>query len=495
MQSLDRRTMIKVISAGMTFPLLPSNVLLGCGEAEPERQTPRSIIEPIFGELPVHNDWWLSGNYAPVEESEAAQLEVIGALPVELNGTYVRNGPNPATGESSHWFGGDGMLHAVRLEAGQAPWYRARYIDTEFYQAPPEPGSIPSIEKHQANTSIIRHADRWLCLAEGGLPYEVDSELSTKGIYRYEGSLNGPMTAHPKLDPNNGELHFFGYQLFPPGVNYYVANENGELIHSTEIEFPAGTMVHDFQLTESHVIFMDLPLLFNLELAIAGDTMPFRWSSEHQARIGILPRNKEGAEIQWFNIESCFVFHMINAYNDPDMPNEVVLSAVRYPDFWNGQTDDFGSGGEVWIWRLNLETGEVNERLFNEHLVEFPVINPMMQGKAQRYGYAIGSPRADKPEFSAVIKYDFQLETQQLVPLAIPYHLGELKFIPAKNANSEDHGWLIGYGFNSETRGSELLILDAKNLSETPVARVILPTRVPFGFHGEWFEQRDPSAS
>ena len=484
-QGIDRRTLLKMMGAGVALPQLAS-LFAGCGDDQPSMRGPTNI-EPILGELPTHEHWWLSGNYAPVEESEAQNLEVIGELPRELSGTYVRNGPNPASGESTHWFGGDGMLHGVRIEEGRAPWYRARYINTSFYREPPEPGSFPDIEKHQANTSIMRHADRWLCLAEGGLPYEVDAELTTQGVHRYDGLLDGPMTAHPKVDPNNGELHFFGYHLFPPAVKYYVADPSGEMTHSAEFELSAGTMIHDFQLTETHVIFMDLPLLFDLELAIGGDTMPFRWNPEHQARIGLLPRRGEGAEVQWFDIDTCFVFHTINAYNDPDTPEEVVLRAVRYPDFWSDGTDNFGDGGEVWTWRINVETGEVNEQLEDERPVEFPVINASVQGTYNRYGFAIGTPDAESERFSAVMKYDFETGAHQLAPLSIPYHLGELTFVPAPDATKEDQGWLIGYGFHSDTRRSELVVLDAENLSDTPLARVILPTRVPFGFHGDWF--------
>ena len=485
MNDLDRRAFVKVAGAGLSLPSITS-FLASCGEPS-STLLGSAQIKPTLEELPVHEHWWLSGNYAPVAESEAQELEIIGEIPRGLDGTYVRNGPNPVSGESGHWFGGDGMLHGVRIEDGQAPWYRAQYIDTDFYREPPEPGSIPDLKNHQANTSIVRHADRWLCLAEGGLPYEVDADLVTTGVHDYEGGLEGPMTAHPKVDPSTGELHFFGYRLFPPSLKYYTADASGQLIHSAEVALPAGAMIHDFQLTDSHVIFMDLPVLFDLELAIAGDTIPFRWAPEHQSRIGVLPRRGEGTSIQWFNIEPCFVFHTINAYNDPQNSDEIVLSAVRYPDIWKDQTTDFGVGGEVWRWRINVASGEVNERRLDRHLVEFPVINPLKQGMYHRYGYAIGTPNVEQSRFSAVIKYDFEQGIQEMIPLALPYHLGELKFIPALDASREDQGWLIGYGYNSDSQRSELIILDAAHLSETPKARILIPTRVPFGFHGDWF--------
>ena len=61
--------------------------------------------------------FWLSGNYAPVlDEITALDLPVTGSVPSDLQGLYVRNGANPQSGWSSHWFFGNGMLHGVRLE-------------------------------------------------------------------------------------------------------------------------------------------------------------------------------------------------------------------------------------------------------------------------------------------------------------------------------------------------------------------------------------------
>ncbi len=67
---------------------------------------------------------YLSGNYAPVaDEITALDLPVIGELPRELNGRYLRNGPNPIGGvdpESHHWFIGDGMVHGICIRDGRA---------------------------------------------------------------------------------------------------------------------------------------------------------------------------------------------------------------------------------------------------------------------------------------------------------------------------------------------------------------------------------------
>ena len=155
-----------------------------------------------------------TGDYAPVtDELTAFDLPVGGAIPPELNGWYLRNGPNPrqATG---HWFTGDGMVHGVRLENGRAAWYRNRWVRTDSFENP-----IPlynadrtrNLHAGVANTHVMRHAGKTLALVESSLPYQITNDLETLGAYDFDGKLVDSMTAHPKICPTTGELHFFGY--------------------------------------------------------------------------------------------------------------------------------------------------------------------------------------------------------------------------------------------------------------------------------------------
>src|ERR1700754_1015787 len=80
-------------------------------------------------------------NLAPIPfECDAPFLRIEGELPRELNGTLYRNGPNPQFESSgAHWFVGDGMLHAFRLENGRAS-YRNRWVRTPKFLAEHEAG-------------------------------------------------------------------------------------------------------------------------------------------------------------------------------------------------------------------------------------------------------------------------------------------------------------------------------------------------------------------
>jgi len=273
-------------------------------------------------------------NYAPVtDELTDFDLQVEGSIPTELSGWYLRNGPNPRKA-TAHWFTGDGMIHGVRLENGRAAWYRNRWVRTESFDDPfpvYNADGTRNLHSSVANTHVINHAGKTLALVESSLPYEITNDLQTVGAYDFGGKLVDSMTAHPKICPTTGELHFFGYgNIFAPHVTYHRADANGELTINRPVDVPALTMMHDFALTAQYVIFMDLPIVFNLDIAIKGGEadMPYWWDDNYGARLGALRRDDPFGEIRWFDIDPCYVFHVANAY---DVGSSIVLQAVRYP--------------------------------------------------------------------------------------------------------------------------------------------------------------------
>ena len=177
----------------------------------------------VTDETGVTSPWHLRGNFAPItEELTLDDMEVEGAIPPDLNGVYMRNGFNPRSGVSDHWFFGNGMIHAVELSEGRMKywnrWVHTPYNDGDMtlMEAMMDPTASP------ANTNVIRHAGRILALEEAHLPWEVASDLSTVGVCDFDGKLAGPMTAHPRICPKTGEMLFFGYGMMErPYVNYY----------------------------------------------------------------------------------------------------------------------------------------------------------------------------------------------------------------------------------------------------------------------------------
>jgi carotenoid cleavage dioxygenase len=432
----------------------------------------------------------LAGNYAPVmSEVTAHALPVQGAIPRALRGRYVRNGPNPKTGASPHWFMGDGMLHGVELRDGRAVWYRNRWVRTRAFleEDPPRFGPDGGLDRTVglANTHVIAHGGRILALVETSFPTEVTRELDTVGCFDFGGRLTTAMTAHPKICPRTGELHFFGYSFQPPFLTYHRADAGGRLVQSEAIEVPGPTMIHDFAITDGHVVFMDLPVVFDLELAMAG-TMPYRWSDEYGARLGVMPRGGTNADVRWHDVAPCYVFHPLNAYDDAD--GTVVMDVVRYPELWRGSSSAPATPPALHRWRIDLTAGRVSEQPLDPRAIEFPRCDERRVGLPHRYGYAVYTEQpVDRSTGTALIKYDLSAggaaTTHDFGPGRLP---AEPVFVPASARAGEDEGWVLAYVYDAARDGSDLVILDAAAFSAKPVATIALPQRVPFGFHGSW---------
>jgi carotenoid cleavage dioxygenase len=278
---------------------------------------------------------------------------------------------------------------------------------------------------------------------------------------------------------------------------YHRVNAAGELVQSEKIDVGGPTMMHDFAITENYVVFMDLPVVFDLEKAMssmsgekasAGDGMPYAWSDDYPARLGVLPRNQPGAAVRWFGIDPCYLFHAYNAF---ERDGSIVLDVCRYDDLWRERTDKF-STPKPHRFSIDLGTGHVTETPLFDGLAEFPRIDDRLCGLPARYGYAVRTDALPTENTAprAVVKHDLDrgIETAWEVPAGgVP---GEAVFVPAGPAAGEDEGWLLFYMYDANRDGSDLIILDAGNPASGPVARVQLPQRVPFGFHGNFFSDQ-----
>jgi carotenoid cleavage dioxygenase len=475
-------------------------VAAACGDddaATPTTPTPTTPTPtPATAPLDPGTPWWLQGGFAPVaEEVSAEDLPVDGALPPELTGLYVRNGSNPRTGVSPHWFLGDGMVHGVRLEAGRARWYRNRYVRTPLYEqslgfADGPPGGTQT----QSNVSAVRYGTRLLTSGEVGLPFELSTaDLSTVGPFDFGGRLTTSMTAHPKVDPATGRMHFFGYGFVPPYLTYHVAEPDGTLVHSTEVPVPGPTMIHDFAVTEHDAVFWDLPVVFDLDAAIAmidGDesSFPFRWEPDHGARVGVLPLGGDGASVAWSDLdEPCYVFHGVNAFRRDD---EVVLDVCRLSSIFEpGQA----LGGELSLrrWTVPVGGGRVGDEVLvderRDDRGELPARDLRRTGRPHRHGYLVHSRRHPTGvDLGGVIKHDFDTGERTSWDPGATRHGGEWLFVEDPSGDADDEGWLLSYVHDEAAATTDLVVLDATDVAAGPVASVRLPQRVPYGFHAAW---------
>jgi carotenoid cleavage dioxygenase len=437
---------------------------------------------------PMH----LRGNGRPVtEELTLTDLKITGSIPPELDGRYVRNGANPLTGLSDHPFFGDGMVHGVRLRDGSAEWYRNRYVRTPFIEDPStdilDPSVMMDMTASKANTHVFGHAGRILALEEGHFPYVLDGNLDTVGPLDFGGALTGSFTAHPKVCPVTGEMLAFGYSAFEPYLRYLRVSADGQLVQTEEITVGGPTMMHDFNVTRNNVVFMDLPAVFDLEMAMRGE-MPIRWDDDYPARLGVMPRTGSDADVTWYEIEPGYVFHPMNSYEDGDT---IVLDVARLDHIWRDSMMDFPPP-ELWRWTIDTTTGKVKEEQIDDRPAEFPRVADSVVGLKHRFGYMMGIP--DNPDYTdpasqtgAIIKYDRDTGERVEHVLGRGRLSGEPVFVPADGGTAEDDGYLMTFVYEAETDSSTFIVLDAATMDQTPVASIELP-RIPFGFHGNWID-------
>ena len=424
--------------------------------------------------------FWLRDNFAPTfEERTVSDLKVIGQIPESLQGTLLRNGANPQSGESAHWFLGNGMLHGVRIEAGQAKWYRNRYVKTPLYLKPDGDvmDGLGDMTMSAANTNVIQHAGKIMALEEGHWPFVVSNELETVGPNNYGGKLEGAMTAHPKICPETGELLAFSYGMTPPYLTYLRASASGELLQTEQIEVPGATMIHDFNVTRNFVIFMDLPAVWNFE-GMATTGLPILWDESYGARLGVMPRNGGNADVVWYEIAPCYVFHPLNAYENGD---KIVIDVCRMDD-----TMKPGSSAPpmLYRWTIDQASGRVIETQLDDRVVDFPRVADAVVGLKHQFGYCAAFA-GSAPYGEGLIKYDLEAGTSEYRHLD-GGQASEAVFVKDPTASGEDGGFLLSYVYQPEIDQSEVLILNAQDMLGEPVARIQIPARVPAGFHGNW---------
>jgi carotenoid cleavage dioxygenase-like enzyme len=456
----------------------------------------------------------LRGNYAPIErELTLADLPVIGEIPKDLNGVYVRNGPNRryAAAGRYHWFDGDGMLHGAWFENGKVTyrnrWVRARGFEEEGaagralwegVMEPPRRDRPDMPLKDTSNTDVKFHAGRLLTTwyLAGDL-YAVDpATLATEGRETFGGTLACRVSAHSKVDEATGEFIFFDYGKTAPYMSYGVVGPDRRVKHWTPITLPGPRLPHDIAITPNYSVLHDLPLFYDMEAFKAG-RHKVKFYPEIPARFGVIPRHGAGDRVRWFEAEPCFIYHVVNAWEEGD---ELVMTGCRYvtPRKGNGEPDAERYGkmiahllmdANLYQWRFNLVTGATREGPLDDTLnAEFPMINSAWQTKRNRWSYNVMMARwpEDEPRFTGLVKFDLDTGRYQAFSEGPNFWYSEAPFAERDDPKSEDDGYLVSFVWNPNESRSELQVFDAQALAEGPIARVLLPQRVPNGFHATW---------
>ena len=475
-----------------------------------------------LADLPLHDIPALSGNNAPVhDELVLDNLPVIGELPADLKGLYVRNGPSPyyPPGWRYHAYDGDGMLHALRFDRGQVS-YRNRWVQTGALgdeiaaghalwaglKEAPRCDTPDQPLKNTSNTDVKFHAGRLITTwYRSGLPYAVDPyTLAPLGPADFGGAVQR-ISAHSRPDEHTGELIFFDYDSQPPYMRYGVIGADRQLKHQIEIPLSGPRLPHDMAVTEHHSILHDFPLLLDDD-ALAAGRYKLCFHPDKSTRFAVLPRHGRIEQIRWFEAKPNYMLHGVNAWEENGPAGEEIVmvgTPYRLHETDDGRIDarklertihyrqrDF----VLYQWRFNLRTGRTTEGLIDDVLnAEFPVINPAYQGRPSQHSYHVVFPPGGREEvrLTGLAKVNHRTGAWQAWSEGPQAFYNEPGFAPRDGATAEDDGYLVTIAWNPAAQRSEVQVFDASgtNFARGPVCRVPLPRRVPNGFHATFVSQ------
>lgn len=477
----------------------------------------------------VSENPYLLGVYAPVHaELTADGLEVVGEVPRDLNGVYLRNGPNPRFPPVGryHWFDGDAMVHAVHFDDG-AVRYTNRFVRTAAYQAEAEagrglwtgvieppagnpPGNARGLPlKDSANTDLTFHrgavlATWYLC----GTPYRLDPlTLDTLGPETFGGTVAGDVMAHAKVDERTGELFWFDYGPARPWLRYGVTGAGGTVSHLVHVDLPGPRLPHDMAITDRYAVLMDLPLVADPEAARQGRHRII-FDRELPARFGVIPRRGQAHEVRWFEASPCYIYHVVNAWerastmrtsvarDEEEMreADELILDVCRVAgpqprgdgDKLNRMLSYLQLDARLWRYRFNLATGAVTEEQRDDANTDFPSIDTRRTGQPTRYSYNVSVAGTDTLAFDGLIRYDLETGSADSYRYGPGRFGSEAPFAPRDGSVTDDDGYLVTFVTGEADGRSEVQILHAAAVADGPVARILLPQRVPLGFHACW---------
>jgi all-trans-8'-apo-beta-carotenal 15,15'-oxygenase len=456
---------------------------------------------------------WSGGFRTLAEEYDYRIDEIDGQVPPGLRGTLYRNGParNDLGGQwFPHWFDGDGMISAIRFD-DRGIRYRNRYVATDNYRdetraghivnrgfgkmrpggvlanALREPGNV-------SNTSVVMRDGRLLSLWEGGPPFALDPvTLDTRGVETFGGKAKA-FSAHPKVDPQTGELFNFGIDYGARTTLTPYRLDKGGLTRLPTVKLPYPVMNHDFVATPHYLAFCLGPILVSslkLILGFRSFDGALAWDGTRPTLILLIPRDGRGKP-RFIETDAFFQFHFANGFEED---GALVLDLARYPDYDTvGQAlrDYYKSAwpsrgmAALTRMRVDLATGKVERKTYDSGTDnEFPCINPAYSGRRQRYAYIACNP-ADRAaglqqqlakvdlETGAVARHDFR-------PGGYP---GEPLFIATRAGGAEDDGVVVTLVFDARRQVTDIVGLDARDLAARPLFVAPLRHHVPFSLHG-----------
>ncbi len=459
-------------------------------------------------------------------EADLIDLEVEGEVPPELDGAFFHVRPDPQfppkMGDDIY-FAGDGAVSAFYFKDGRVD-FRHRYVRTDKYNLERTAGralfgayrnpltddeSVQGRYRGTANTNVLVHGGKLWALKEDSPPVAMDpSTLETQGYSDFGGKMESQtFTAHPKIDPETGQMIAFGYAargLCTPVVSYMEIGADGTLEREVFIDVPYYSMIHDFAVTRDYVVFPIIPLIGNWDRLRAG--MPhFGYDPSLNVHLGVLPRGGDAKDVRWFTAPSCFNAHIINAFNDGqkihvDLPVSRGNGMPFFPDVTGAPFDPQVSAPVLNRWTIDMAS---NSEGFEQAAIapipgELPRIDDRYAMSAYRHAWyhsvdpskpweGPGSPAEIGLFFvNMLVHQDMMTGAPQTYWHSPETIFQEVCFVPRSPDAPEGDGFLLGIANHARQRRSDLFIFDPMAIAEGPKATIRLPFMLRAGVHGNW---------
>jgi len=479
------------------------------------------LVNRYVSNLPEDDDHpYRTGAWTPQTcEWNASKLDVVGEIPQDLDGVYIRNTENPLFDSMKlyHPFDGDGMLHVMGFRDGEA-FYRNRFVQTEGFKAEQkagealwaglaEPPRLTKVDygwgargllKDSSSTDVVVHGGEVLTtFYQCGDLYRLSgTTLETLGKQDWHGQFpaRDGISAHPKVDEHTGEMMFFNYGVEAPYMHYGVVDRDNNLTNYCDIPLPGPRLSHDMAITQNYSILNDCSMFWDPEALKLGKHAT-RFFRDVPTRIGVIPRHGKTADLRWFDFKPTYVLHWLNAFEDGDW---VVLdgffqvnpaptapvNATRYEAVFRFLSQD-QKEPRLHRWRMNMRTGATEEYDLTDVISEFGMINGMHTGRRHRFAYAaLREPGMFL--FNGFVKHDTETGNAESVHLPAGVFGSETAMAPRVGATSEDDGYVITLTTDLVNDRSQCLIYDAQNITDGPVATISLPERISSGTHSTW---------
>jgi carotenoid cleavage dioxygenase len=447
-------------------------------------------------------------------EMDLYDCEVEGSWPTSLDGVFYRVGPDPQYPKDARYagdipFDGEGHVSMFRIRNGHVD-YKTRYARTQRWKAQhdarrslfgmyrnplTDDPSVKGLSRGTANTQLFLHHGKLLVFKEDSPPVHMDPlTLDTiDDYYTFGGKLASQThTAHPKVDPLTGEYIGFGYEateLLSKDIFVFSADRNGAVNWSTTVQAPYAGMMHDFAVTQRHIVLYLTNMVADMDRIRAGG-VHFTYDPGVPCYMGVMRRGGDGRDLKWFTGANLFCTHLMGGWSDGDR-------IVTDWDGGEGNQFPFFPGKEPFEPRkatglIRRFTIDLSSRSNDRYQVEtlFPEVSGVLSRQDDRFHtlpYRYGYLNAG----SGWAIFDQQAKTVQQV--SVPdYRLSEMTFVPRRKDAPEGDGYLIGIGSSTKENGrSDLILIDTKDIAAGPVARVKMPFQVVGQVHGFWADASD----